>query len=91
MATTRRRRGRRLYVRPDNVRSIAHNKLGLHTDKEIATLINVNPSNLSMYMHGHVQPNPTVIAMLVGLLDVPFEALFEVRVISTEPSAQQVA
>jgi len=76
---TTKRRHRRLQMRPDPVRRLAREKLGVTTDTEIARLLDVDRANMSRYLRGRIQPGPTVIAGLMDLLDEPFEVLFEVR------------
>ncbi len=72
-------RGIRLVVRPNELRRLGRHRFGVANDAALAAALGLYPSNLRRLLLGHVQPSGLIIAALMTTLDVPFEALFEIR------------
>ncbi len=79
----------RLVVRADELRRLGRYKFGVTSDAALATRLGIYPANFGRLLRGDVQPSGHIIAALLALLNVPFEALFEVR--TTAASKEPVA
>lgn len=69
----------RLVIRQDELRRIGRYKFGVTSDAALAAKLDMYPANLGRLLKGEVQPSGHIIAALLHRLNVPFEALFEVR------------
>lgn len=85
------KRGTRLVlaVRADDFRRIGRAQLDVTTDGAIADRLGMDRAALSDLLHGKVQPSGPTIATILATLRVPFEDVFDVRLLvpRTEPES----
>lgn len=75
-----------LVVRTESFRQIGRDRLGVTTDAAIADRLGMDRAALSDLLHGKVQPSGRTIATILATLRVPFEDVFDVRlVVPREP------
>ncbi len=79
----------RLVVRADELRRLGWYKFGVTSDAALAARLDMYPANLGRLLKGEVQPSGPIIAALLATLNVPFEALFEIR--RDTPADNQIA
>jgi transcriptional regulator with XRE-family HTH domain len=78
-----------LAVRTEAFRRIGRDRLNVATDAAIADRLGMDRAALSDLLHGKVQPSGRTIATILGTFRVPFEDLFDVRLLvrSSDPNS----
>lgn len=69
----------RLGIRKDEFRRIGRRRFGVTSDDALAACLGMYPANLSRLLNGQVQASGPIVAAVITALDVPFEAVFEIR------------
>lgn len=80
-----------LTVRTENFRRIGRDRLGVRTDTAIAEHLGMDRAALSDLLHGKVQPSGPTIAAVLAAFRVPFEDVFDVRLVVPRDTAEPVA
>ncbi len=82
-----------LAVRVEDFRRIGRDRLRVTTDGEIADHLGMDRSALSDLLHGKVQPSGPTIANILTAFRVPFEDVFDVRLLVShaEPEPARAA
>ena len=70
-----------LAIRTEAFRRIGRDRLRVDTDTAIAAHLGMDRAALSDLLHGKVQPSGPTIAMILTTLRVPFEDVFDVRLL----------
>ncbi len=77
-----------LAVRTEDFRRIGRDRLHVTTDGEIADRLGMDRSALSDLIHGKVQPSGPTIASILTAFRVPFEDVFDVRLLVPRTAAE---
>lgn len=81
----------KLRMDPDEVRRLARERLGVHSNRAIAEKAGVDVKTLFRAMTGRGQPNGQFIATVLRALDANFDEVFAIIPMAEADQNQQLA